>query len=194
MWGTFPTCQGKQARWKRAPQSFRTLSGREGRPVRQDQTAGEEDEPVVVCGAGAAGLAAALAAARAGAAVCLLEARPDLGGTVTHALIHTLGGLYDSGGEFLNGGLARELAQALMQADPSVCRRRLGRAWVLNVCPDLYRAVVRGWLGAELRITVCCSTRVSGVVREADRVVEVEAVGPRGNFRVQARAIVDATG
>ena len=25
MWGTFPTCRGKQARWKRAPHYFRML-------------------------------------------------------------------------------------------------------------------------------------------------------------------------
>src|SRR5262249_51242363 len=55
-------------------------------------------------------------------------------------------------------------------------------------------AVVRGWIEAEPRITVCCSTRVCGIVPEADRIVEVEAVGPRGNFRLRARAIVDATG
>jgi hypothetical protein len=148
----------------------------------------------VVCGAGAAGLAAALAAARAGADVCLLEARPHLGGTVTHALIHTLGGLYDSTGEFLNDGLARELAQALAGADAAVRRRRVGRAWVLSVGPEVYRAVVGRWLEAEPRITVLCRTRASGVVREADRVTGVEASGPGGALRLRARAVVDATG
>jgi hypothetical protein len=162
--------------------------------VRRDQRGRESAEAVVVCGAGAAGMAAALAAARAGADVWLLEARPQLGGTVTHALIHTLGGLYDSAGEFLNGGLAQELAQALTRADASVRRRRIGRAWVLSVCPDLYRAVVGRWLEAEQRIMVLLRTRVTGVVREADRAVEVEALGPGGAVRLRARAVIDATG
>jgi hypothetical protein len=126
--------------------------------------------------------------------VCLLEARPHLGGTVTHALIHTLGGLYDSAGEFLNRGLALELAEALTAADASVRRRRIGRTWVLSVCPDTYRAVVGCWVEAEPRITVLAGTRASGVMTEADRLVAVEASGPRGAFRLPARAVVDATG
>jgi hypothetical protein len=154
----------------------------------------EGPEVTVVCGAGAAGMAAALAAAHAGARVWLVEARPRPGGTVTHALIHTLGGLYDSSGEFLNGGLARELAGALLKADPAVRRRRIGRAWVLSVCPDTYQAVVQRWIEAEPRITASYRARVTGVVRAADRVTELEISGPAGPFRLRARAVVDATG
>jgi hypothetical protein len=139
-------------------------------------------------------MAAALAAARAGANVCLLEARPQLGGTVTHTLIHTLGGLYSSAGDFLNDGLAQELALALTRADASVRRRRIGRAWVLNVCPELYQAVVGRWIEAETRITVLLRTKATGVVQEGDRAVEVQALGPGGAVRLRARAVVDATG
>lgn len=149
---------------------------------------------VLVCGAGAAGMAAALSAARAGARVWLLEALPEPGGTVTHALIHTLGGLYDSAGEPLNGGLARELAEALTRADPAVRRRKMGRAWVLSVCPDVYQRVVQGWIEAEPRLTIQYGTRVTGIVRTANRVTEVSAIGPGGALRFPVRAVIDATG
>jgi len=155
---------------------------------------GKDHECIVVCGAGAAGIAAALAAARAGAEVCLVEARPNLGGTVTSALIHTLAGLYDSAGEFINVGLARDLADALMHADASTRRRRLGRAWVLNVCPDIYRAVVEQWVGEESKITVLCSARVCAAHRSADRLVGLEATTPDGTVRLRPKAVVDATG
>jgi hypothetical protein len=160
--------------------------------VRGDRLTCESAE-VVVCGAGAAGLAAALAAARSGATVCLVEARPRPGGTVTHSLIHTLGGFYDAAGEPLNGGLARELAERLDRSGPAV-RRRIGRTWVLSTCPEAYRAVVERWLEEETRITAWYNTRVVGMAREADRVVAITVAGSDGALRLRAGAVVDATG
>ena len=68
---------------------------------------------MIVVGAGAAGVSAAISAARFGAEVLLLENRPRVGGTVTHSLIHTLGGLFDSEGDYLNAGMPVELVQRL---------------------------------------------------------------------------------
>jgi FAD dependent oxidoreductase len=151
-------------------------------------------EVIAVCGAGAAGMAAALSAARAGADVCLVEAEPGVGGTVAHALIHTLGGLFDSAGAFLNGGLAQELAEALTRADPAVRRRQLGRTWVLSADPETYQGVARRLLAAEQRVTVSTGARVRAVVRAADRVVGLEVAGPAGLSRLRTRAVIDATG
>jgi hypothetical protein len=139
-------------------------------------------------------MAAALAAARAGADVCLIEAEPQVGGTVAHVLIHTLGGLFDSAGKFINEGLARELAEALTRADPAVRRRRLGRTWVLSADPETYRGVVRRLLAAERRVTVYTAARVCAVQRTAHRVFELEVAGPAGRFRLRPRAVIDATG
>jgi NADPH-dependent 2,4-dienoyl-CoA reductase/sulfur reductase-like enzyme len=124
---------------------------------------------VLVCGAGAAGMAAALAAARAGAEVVLAEEAAQVGGTVADCLIHTIGGLYDDAGEPLNGGLPAELADALHRADPATGKRRIGRAWVLGACPDVYRAVVTRWLaGAGVR--VLCGSRAVRVTEVGGRV------------------------
>jgi FAD dependent oxidoreductase len=149
---------------------------------------------VVVCGGGAAGMAAALAAARAGADVRLVEANPRLGGTVASALIHTLAGFYDSAGKFINDGLATELAEALMRADATTRRRRLGQTWVLSVCPDVYRAAAGKWIGENPRISVLCSAKVCGAKVSGNRIVELEAVTERGTARLRANAVVDATG
>lgn len=139
-------------------------------------------------------MAAALAAARAGANVCLIEARTQLGGTVAFSLIHTLGGLYDATGALLNGGLAEELVATLTRADASVRKRRLGRTWVLSACPDLYQTVVRGWIEAEPRITVLNQTRVTGVGCESDTIRELALAHPSGASQVRTRAVIDATG
>lgn len=149
---------------------------------------------IVVCGAGAAGSAAALAAARAGARVCLVEALSQAGGTVANSLIHTLGGLYDSTGQLLNNGLAAELACTLTRAASSVRQRRMGRVWVLNVCPDIYRATLRNWLAAESRITTFFEARVSRLELVAGRVVGLEINRYGETVRLRTRAVIDATG
>src|SRR5579862_6542744 len=149
---------------------------------------------VVVCGAGAAGMAAALAAARAGAPVCLVEARPKLGGTVTHSFIHTLAGLYDSAGELLNDGLARELAQTLLKSNASTCKRRLGRAYVLGVDPDVYQALVEQWIRQEPQIHVLRNSQVCGASRSGDLLEELDVTTPDGAMRLRPKAVVDATG
>lgn len=153
-----------------------------------------EAEPVVVCGGGAAGMAAALSAARCGASVYLVEATSRLGGTVAGALIHTVGGLYDSAGQLLQQGLPGELAERLAREDASAGRRRMGRVWVLSVCPNLYRAVVERWIQTEPRITLLTKARVTKVACENGRVTGLEIDGPGGRLSLRPKAVVDATG
>ena len=65
---------------------------------------------IVVCGGGPAGAAAALAAARAGKRVALVEASGFLGGAVTNAGINGIGGWqHDLDGRPLITGIAQEL-------------------------------------------------------------------------------------
>jgi hypothetical protein len=152
------------------------------------------EDAVVVCGAGAAGLSASLSSAAHGAQVLLLEAQPELGGTVADALIHTLAGFYDSAGNLLHQGLPRELIERLSAADPLCRRRKMGRVFVQSVCPNSYRRVVTQWIGHSPRIAVCCGTRAVGVRRAQGRIVELTAHGPAGTFTLRLRAVIDATG
>jgi hypothetical protein len=117
------------------------------------------------------------------------------------ALLHTLAGLYDSRGEYLNQGLARELAERLMQRDSAVKRRRMGRVWVLTVDPDLYRDEVRAWIASEPRIQVWFEGRAPNIEHSNPnegsterRVTALDLEGSLGSCRVSPAALVDATG
>ena len=75
-----------------------------------------EHDDVVVCGAGPAGVAAAIAAARSGAKTRLLEVNGCLGGVWTAGL---LSWILDSGNK---GGLMREILARLDQRDSASAR------------------------------------------------------------------------
>jgi hypothetical protein len=111
---------------------------------------------IAVVGAGAAGIAAAVTAARAGCETLLLDRNPAAGGTGGFSGLTTLCGLYDDGGNFINDGFAREFAEALMerrvparldgdiagQAEPVLgAPIKMGRVWVLQYRPERFRRV-----------------------------------------------------
>jgi hypothetical protein len=150
--------------------------------------------PLAIAGAGAAGMAAAIAAARCGRRVYLIESAARPGGTVAEVLIHTLAGLYDSAGQVLQQGLGQELIERLASRDPTVGRRRMGRLWVLSACPSLYRAVVEQWIAGETNITLLTSSRVAGVTRSGGRITSAEVLSGRRRLVLQPAAVVDATG
>jgi hypothetical protein len=154
-----------------------------------------EDRPVVVCGAGAAGIAASLAVARRGQRALLVEAGAHVGGTVAHSFIHTLGGLYDSEGEFLHEGLPTELATTLLARVPGARRRRMGRLWVLSVCPLGYREVISDTIAREPGISLLTGTSVVRADREGRRIRRLILATPSGTASVSdPRAVTDATG
>jgi hypothetical protein len=135
-----------------------------------------------------------LAASRRGSDVLLLEAGANLGGTVANVLIHTIGGLFDSLGEFLNDGLPHELVERLQAADSRTRRRSMGRVEVLQVCPNVYRDTVKRWIMDETKITPWFGARVTEIQVEAARIVHLTVQVGEETLHVQPSAVVDATG
>lgn len=160
-------------------------------PVKPEARA---SNPIVVAGAGAAGLSCALSAATAGARVVLLEKTTTLGGTVCQALIHTLGGLFDDQGALLNGGLPAELVDRLGRASPVTHRRRIGKAWVLDVDPTIYGRVVTEWIKATPTIEVIHRASVTGLSVRNGHIERVD-ISHDSVFRtLNPLALVDTTG
>ena len=139
-------------------------------------------------------MACALASAMRGADVVLLEQSGQLGGTVAHALIHTLGGLFDDQGDILNPGLSEELIERLTEASPRTGKRRIGKTWTLSVDPKVYQQAVGDWIGEYPTIEVCRHTTIGAVSSHARRIDEVE-FGGLGKTRVlRPSALIDTTG
>jgi len=137
---------------------------------------------IAVVGSGAAGLAAAVTSARAGANTLLLDQHPEPGGTGGHSGLTTLCGLYDDVGQHLNDGFPREFADALSDAAPM----RMGKVWVLNFRPTRFRELSRRYLTTTPRLRLLSNTPLTTVVTSDRRIVTVNG------FHV--RAVVDCTG
>jgi hypothetical protein len=149
---------------------------------------------VVVVGAGAAGMATAITAARLGANVQLVDVDSAAGGTVARALIHTLGGIYDERQQCVNDGIVCELVDRLERASASTRRRKIGRTWCLNVCPDVYQKVVTQWIAEEPLIQTMFLTRIADIAVRHGRVEELALLGPVTRQRVRPTTLVDTTG
>jgi hypothetical protein len=136
----------------------------------------------VVVGSGAAGIAAAVSAARAGCATCLMDRRTAAGGTGGFSGLTTLCGLFDDKGEFLNDGFSREFAGMLAEAPPL----RMGKVWVLPYRAARFREVADSLLGSIPEIQTHWNSPVSGAIVEGDRIVNLNG------FRVGA--VIDCSG
>lgn len=151
---------------------------------------------IAVVGAGVAGIAAAVSAARSGHATVLLDQRPAAGGTGGFSGLTTLCGLFDDAGEFLNDGFVREFAVALTEhhsqlagseiGAPSCGPLRMGRVWVLPYRPEKFREVATRLLAATPNLQTHWNTPLTDVIVESNRIVRLNG------FKVGA--VIDCSG
>jgi hypothetical protein len=134
---------------------------------------------IVVYGGTAAGVIAAVAAARQGAHVTLLEPGTHLGGMVSGGLGHT-----DTGRKETIGGLSREFFQRV--------GRQYGQAIAWDFEPHAAEKVFRQ-MAAEAKVHVLYRHRLkehSGVRKSHQRITEIVAESGRS---FPAQAFIDAT-
>lgn len=155
---------------------------------------------VAVVGAGAAGIAAALAAARSGARVALIERSAATGGVVTHALVHTICGLYlpSQAGipQHLHPGLPRVFAQMLVERGGAGDVGRAHDAVYLPIEPTAFTALATDLCRQQSGLTICCDCEVIGVALAQDHGNEsqLRLRSPAAETELMARAIVDTSG
>jgi len=157
---------------------------------------------IVVVGAGSAGIAAAVCAARAGAKTLLLDSRPAPGGTGGFSGLTTLCGLYDDAGNFLNDGFACEFAEALMERRPPARREamveklqavpeagapiQMGRVWVLPYRPERFREVAEQLISGEPNLSAQWNAPLTNVVCTGGRITQLNGIA--------VGAVIDCTG
>ena len=158
----------------------------------------ERTYDLVVAGAGVGGVAAALAGARAGLRVALVEKQALCGGLATSGLVNVYLPLCDGRGRQVTFGIAEELLWLSARygpGDPSPEWRSpesherfrvifSPAAFVLALDEVLEDAGVEVWLD-----TLLCAARVEG-----DRIVGVEVENADGRGLMRAKCFVDATG
>ncbi len=166
---------------------------------------------VVVAGGGIAGVAAAVAAARAGATVCLLDKESALGGLATLGNVIIWLPICDGRGRQVIGGLGEELLRlsvADLQKDNLPARfagippcwqpggdmeQRKKVRFRVDFNPSSYLLALEK-LVVNTGIKLLYDTRVCAVRQERDRVTHLVVENKSGRHAVACRTVVDATG
>lgn len=144
-----------------------------------------EDADVLVCGAGPAGVCAAIAAARAGAKTCLLESSGCLGGTWTSGL---LGWIIDQTNK---DGLLKELKYELCSRGGSE-QPPESDSMPFDI-ETMKLLLEEKCLEAGVRIRL--NTLVTGIVKSgAGKISEVITESKSGGEAWRGKVVIDATG
>lgn len=161
---------------------------------------------VLVCGGGFAGISAALAAARMGSKVILLEREYLLGGLGTAGLVTIFLPLCDGMGRQVSFGIAEELlrlsismgAEAkypdnwLDSTDPAN-RNETTRRFEVQYNPSLFAILAEQLLEHE-RVEILYGTCAVSAVRQGESLDAVIIENKSGRQAIRARSFVDATG
>jgi len=175
---------------------------------------------VLVVGGGSAGVSAAVAAARAGADVALVERYGSLGGLATGGLIALLLTLDDGRGRQVVGGLCQEVTERMVRAggafhppatewgddDEALVRRYFewGLVWggsrahhrvrySVAYDPELLRQVLFELIG-EAGVGLHLHRWGARAIVEGDRIAGVAFESKAGRHAILADVVIDATG
>ncbi len=157
----------------------------------------ESDYDVVVAGGGAAGVGAALGAAKAGAKVCLVEKYGFLGGAATSSQVLAYCGFFQQGDKPIQavGGAGEQVLDVLrgLGVEAKPYHSETTGNWIVLLDPERLK-VALDRICAEHNIDVLMHSRVAAASRTGAHIESVTVAGMDGRERIGAEAFVDASG
>ncbi len=153
---------------------------------------------VLVCGGGMAGVAAAVAAAREGAEVLLVERWGFLGGSATAAAVGQFVGWETAAGRQVVQGIAEEIVRRLGERGGAQGHRHFmmstgHRMDHVPYDPEILKLVLDE-IVCEAGAAPLFQAMVLAVTRKGRTITAVEVLTKAGPVRVQPRAVIDASG
>lgn len=151
---------------------------------------------VIVAGAGPSGMTAALAAARGGARVLLIEKNGYLGGMNTAGMVGPLM-TFHSGEKQIVQGIAEEIVERLTKKGG--CLGHLPDpigvvSTITPIEPELLKQLYFEMAAEEPNLTLLLHTFLTGVSKEGERIHGVSCVNKSGATVYEAKLFIDATG
>ncbi len=152
---------------------------------------------VAVIGAGSAGVAAAVAAARSGAEVILVEKQSYPGGSATAAMVGTVCGLFlshpDDTPKWAAAGFMKSFAIDLMNAGGTAPEKFYERLHFLPYPDNAFKTICNRLLKAH-NITCLWHTSVRSVQLNEGRVESLQLFDGAAEIELTAGQVVDCTG
>ncbi len=153
---------------------------------------------VLVIGAGVSGVAAAVAAARAGAKTILAEKENFLGGVGYSGLHQYICGLYLNGesipGETLNKGIVREIVGLLNQLSPQRTIKKIGQVYVLPYSGEDLAFALGSLCRNEKNLKVFFNASAAEVKKKSRTIIEVVFYQSGTVHRINPGVLIDCTG
>ena len=170
-------------------------------PSKEIPVIGKAD--VCVIGSGIAGISAAIAAARNGVKVTLVEKENCPGGLATLGIVYIYLPLCDGYGHKLIGGLAEELLKVSIKYGPgrissiwqrnSMINKNTKKRYMTPFNPASFIISLEELI-LENNIEILYDTRFSDVVKEGNSIAALIVENKGGRSAILTRTVVDATG
>ncbi len=154
---------------------------------RQIPVVGQYD--VVICGGGPAGIIAAIAAARGGASVAIIERYGFFGGMATAGLVAPIS-VFNYNGRRIIDGIPWEFIERLAGIGGAIEEKPLGN---ISFSPEKYKLIAQRML-LEVGVKIYFHSYISDCKTDGGRITHVVVENKDGAEALAGRYFIDATG